>query len=204
MVFFMLFDSERVRMQNFKLHVWSTHFKASLAPCVILTATGMFQTTDKSPKKGPSPLPKAPLRTKAVPPVRPLNGFSRHNWRGGDNAERAPREPPRRCARDGCRLTSGEKRRGDFLHKAIFPDCPGKSITVWCLSLSLKMRWAGKELELSVQSHCHAARATEREGHRTRRHSASSGLLATEKHNPPFTQPPVWPSTTGDSSIPLL
>lgn len=52
-------------------------------------------------------------------------------------------------------------RRGDFLHKAIFPDCPGKSVMVSCLSLSLKMRWAGKRVKISVQSHCHAMRTTE-------------------------------------------
>lgn len=84
MVFFMLFDSERVRMQNFKLHVWSMDFKASLVPCVILTDTGMFQITDKSPKRGLSLLCKVPLRTEAVLPVCPLNGLSRHTWRGGD------------------------------------------------------------------------------------------------------------------------
>lgn len=42
-------------------------------------------------------------------------------------------------------------RRGDFLHNAIFPDCPGKSVMVSCLSLSLKMRWAGKELKFQCK-----------------------------------------------------
>lgn len=68
MVFFMLFDSEKVRTQNFKLHVWQMHFKAILVPCVILTDTGTFWITNKSPKKALSLLHQVPLRTKAVLP----------------------------------------------------------------------------------------------------------------------------------------
>lgn len=62
-----------------------------------------------------------------------------------------------------------------------------------------------KGVKVSVQHHCHAVRTTEHKDHGgTCQHGASSGILATEKHNPPLAQLPVQGSTTGDSSIPIL
>lgn len=56
------------------------HFKASLVPCVILTDTGVFRVTDKSPKKGLSLLRKVPQRTQACSPFERFEQTLLERW----------------------------------------------------------------------------------------------------------------------------